>query len=737
MFSIPTILKVFSSLVFASLWSVVYFTQELLYPFVSPRALWLRAVVLLALPLYFYLVIVSKKFRPNFRNPLTIAVVVFFFANVLSALFGVNIQRSWWGNYERMGGVYHLMHLVILYFYILLLGSAWPKALSRLLQALVGIGSVLSGYGVLIVLKFPQLFFDPSYPSRISVTTGNPIFLASFLIIPMFLSGFFALTEEKIWKRNMYWSLAVLQFIGIFLTGTRGAIVGVVLGLVITGIVYTFKVQKQNKKFSLWGIGGILVVVLTIFALRGALPERSTLKRLITFRDSNSQARLLQWKTALRGFTDRPIVGFGPENYNVVANKYYDRSLYKYDPSWFDKPHNYLLEILVTTGLIGLLSYIAIIIFSVFSVFKNSKSEVLSLTEASVLFSGIMAYQIQNLFVFDTIAASLAFFIFLGFVGYLLEESFVGPPEMQSKKIIIPNWSVPFSGAIFLVVVYCVFVTDIGSAQVLKNINYGYAINIKNPQEAKAYFDLAFKAPFVFDRGELGIKYQDFAVRIAQDAKNQVSPEFTNEVFDSAIKALKPVTEEVNNNAIFWFDLGNLYSQQSHFNKQKVNPLAEKAILKAISLAPNRIEPYYFLVQIRVLQQNRDEAVKISENIVKLAPDIAEAKWRLSLAYKDDHKDEDAVKSAVAALSQGYEFKLVQEFRWLIDYYVDKNQYDKVVPLYEQAVKLSPLDAQLYASLATSYSKVGDKEKAIWAAKKVIEISPESRSNVEKFIQGL
>src|SRR6185369_16632465 len=144
------------------------------------------------------------------------------------------------------------------------------------------------------------------------------------------------------------------------------------------------------------------------------LPQGSDLTRLFQLRDSNTSARLVQWGVALRGFKDHPLFGVGPENYYIIANKYYNPAIYQFDRSWFDKPHNYLIEVLVTDGALGFTVYLAILVLIAVAFYKGYKSGFLSLMEFVILLAALLAYQIQNLTVFDTVPASLAFYCLMG-----------------------------------------------------------------------------------------------------------------------------------------------------------------------------------------------------------------------------------------------------------------------------------------------------------------------------------
>jgi hypothetical protein len=92
--------------------------RDLLFPYITSKAFFMRVLVELMLPLYAYLLLTRPELRPDLRrNRLHQAVLAFLFFSLLAALFGVNPLKSFWGNFERMGGWYYLLHLTLLYFY--------------------------------------------------------------------------------------------------------------------------------------------------------------------------------------------------------------------------------------------------------------------------------------------------------------------------------------------------------------------------------------------------------------------------------------------------------------------------------------------------------------------------------------------------------------------------------------------------------------------------------------------
>src|SRR6185369_6595272 len=136
-----------------------------------------------------------------------------------------------------------------------------------------------------------------------------------------------------------YYLLGAMFLLGIFLSVTRGATVGIILGSLLAGIVYLFFAPRGNvRNISLVVVGGFVAIAALLFIFNSKLPAGSSFQRVFRLNDTNTQARLVQWKIALSGYKDHPFLGVGPENYYVIANKYYNPEIFNFDRSWFDKP---------------------------------------------------------------------------------------------------------------------------------------------------------------------------------------------------------------------------------------------------------------------------------------------------------------------------------------------------------------------------------------------------------------
>jgi tetratricopeptide (TPR) repeat protein len=273
--------------------------------------------------------------------------------------------------------------------------------------------------------------------------------------------------------------------------------------------------------------------------------------------------------------------------------------------------------------------------------------------------------------------------------------------------------------------------------KVAKGINYGYAYGSVDPQKAEDYFEAARHQPWVFDPGELGMRYEDFASRLVNNPPQNLDKTFTNQVLDNVIQSLEDANSKADNYPIFWYKLAEAYNLKSYFNGTSFNPEANAAAEKAVELAPKRLETLMFLTQIRVMEGRNEDAVALVKQLMDYYPWNTDVKWRAALVYHFAHNDAEAVKLAETALAEGYSTSQSSDVQWLVQYYMNQKEYQKVINLYQKFINSDPNNVQMYAGLATAYAKIGDKQKAVETANKIISIQPDAKQDVDTFIKSL
>lgn len=129
------------------------------------------------------------------------------------------------------------------------------------------------------------------------------------------------------------------------------------------------------------------------------------------------------------------------------------------------------------------------------------------------------------------------------------------------------------------------------------------------------------------------------------------------------------------------------------------------------------------------LNDQDSEAVEAFKQAVALDPDLAEAHFRLGLAYEAVNKEQDAeteYKKAVEAFKKFVEANPKDaEAHYLFGQtYAGLQQYSDAIREYRAATKLKSDDADIYYDLGTAHIKLAQYDEAASAFSKSLEIDP-------------
>ncbi len=191
------------------------------------------------------------------------------------------------------------------------------------------------------------------------------------------------------------------------------------------------KLSQKKRRLILLGILGLSIFLLLIILNqdRLSLNESSFFQRAISiFNPSSLAARLPVWEIAIRAWKDRPILGWGPESFSFLFDKYYKASYIPVlsERLYFDRSHNKVLDLMASSGILGILSFLSIFFVLFYILFKYKKfhkitnlrdEKNLSPISSFILIAFFICYFVQNLFCFDTIGTYLTFFLVFGFIN--------------------------------------------------------------------------------------------------------------------------------------------------------------------------------------------------------------------------------------------------------------------------------------------------------------------------------
>ncbi|MBD3282650.1 MAG: tetratricopeptide repeat protein [Candidatus Portnoybacteria bacterium] len=734
-----TLTKILKWGIYISLFLPLVIFSQYLSPFHFGKVILFRSIVEIMAIFYILLILINKKYRPKWTLIL-ISFSIFTALYIFSGVVGNNFYRSFWGSLERMGGIFSFIHYWI-YFIILtsIIKSKedWHKVLK--LSVFVGFLSILFGYGQ--KLRLGDFFVGWQHGERVIGTIGNPALFAGYLLFILYLSLFFLLKKET--PANQKGFFAVVFILGIpiiLMTAVRGSILALFGSLFLLALFYVITSKNKKLKISLAAILVLFIIFTSLIFINKNKPwveNTDWLRRIttISIESSTAQTRLWSWDSAIRGWKDKPVFGWGPENFSVLHMKYFHAGHFTHigSETIWDRAHNTLINTLATMGIVGLLSYLFLLFSIFYFLIKEFKLKRISKATFGVFSAMLIAYIFHNLFIFDTFANYFLFFITMGYIN------FIGGTRYYSKKEEPEQNKVPsillililLAGAILLI-----YQLNIKPAKA--NYACTRAILIgRSGQVEKALnkYDEALKYNTKQGAYEIRHKLAKFAIEVAEDSKRRDKTINYAPVLNYAIDQVENNIKDYPDDTIPHLYIGRMYILMGDLEKEAYTK-AKQHIREAVEINKTNPRIWYELGQAQLSAGEEEGSYQSFKTALELNPKVATSWWFTGIAAYQANHYQEALEYIEKARELGYsEYKNnIVDIMRMVKIYEKNEKYYQVVQGYELAVNEQPSNPQLYASLAAAYAKIGDYQKAIMAAQKAAEIDPSFQEEAQKFI---
>ena len=436
------------------------------FPLEFAKTTLLKIIVEAAVVLYLILLVIDSNWLPWKKirfGALEIALPGYFTAVIAAAVFAQNPYLAFWGEPERGGGVFSLIHYGLLFFLALIFFDDEKKR-RKLWNCAIAVSLFIAAIAVEQKFNFFGIPFL-NYYERSASTIGNANFLAAYLLLLIFPTFAFALRSEKKREAAFYFSAAIIQGTAIISSDSRGAFFGLIAGVLLFLFLYPTKAElgfakrhipKLTAVFLILALAGFFYFAKTNESGNFSAPEDNIIRRLttISLSEHTTQTRLLAWQISWNAFKEKPLLGWGPENFSIGFDKHFNPELEKWGKTetWFDRAHNFIFDIGVTSGIVGLVAYLAIFAATFYklslkkrrllsdpqSTIYNLKSEIIVLVGLQSAFAG---YLIQNLFNFDTVSTYIISFLMLAYTSYVVNS----PDDSREPASLISNFQFSIS----------------------------------------------------------------------------------------------------------------------------------------------------------------------------------------------------------------------------------------------------------------------------------------------------
>lgn len=755
------------------------------FPFITGKAFLFRIGVELAFFLYLALAISDKSYRPKW-NALTIAFAAFVLMMLVADIFAVNPFKAFWSNFERMDGFVTLAHLFIYFvvasavlkgsrdwkvwmltqvtlsvymlffcflqlvgeakinqggvrvdgslgnaaylavymmFHIFFLLYIWvsERVDFRAIGVSIAVGGI--GYSIYYLLRIGQ--------SAVSHTNaGLWILLAAIVVAVGSLILRSRAVGERLQRIAAHTSLTIIlvsYLVVLYHTATRGAILGLIGGIYITGLYLVFKAKgdKHIRYASAVVLVTLSLLIGSFYSLRDSqfIKDSPVLSRFASLSlDTKGQARNYVWPMAIQGFKENPILGWGQEGFSYVFQKYYVPEMLTQEP-WFDRAHNSFLDWLVAGGLLGAIPYVALYVIAAFYILRGSSFDD---REKAVLLGLLSAYTFQSMLIFDNLMSYVFFVSLLAFVSSRYEEITAqgekSPTSLDASVLGVCAIS-------FLVVT---FIVNVGGYR--QNISLSEGIS--KPQVGGILQNLALIKKGI-ERSPMG-RYESreqltrvvFQVISAPNISDEDKYAFINATVEEMDKQITDNPEDARAHLVF----GDFLVSFGQYDK------ALEVLEGARKLAPKKQQVLFALARLHISRaansQDKNAAaydtskgLAVIKEAYELAPNIDQSRTPyISALLITGHVDE-----AVPIIKEVEDTTSLVDTE-LVKAMVSKGYANDAIKMLRKAIEVDPKNADAYTMIGDIYLFLNQPQNVIAILEEMAEAIPAKRTDVDKNI---
>jgi len=511
---------------------------------------------------------------------------------VLSTVFSQHPALSWsGGNWRRFGFV---SQFAVIAFGLLVAVSCTQSSLRVWLRAATASGTAVALYGILQYFRADPLLPSATYHIgegamtivRPPSTLGHADYFAGYLLYVSVFGAALVATESKpLWK-VVGIAATVAGSAAIVLSGTRGALLGLASGAVSLWIWNRPRFKKHHAIFA----AGLCAVALVFYFSPAGLKLRA--RSQWALEDSRGGARLWLWRDSLRMASQRLLLGFGPETFELDFPRYQSLELSRAYPDFYhESPHNIFLDALVSQGIPGvgiLAGFAGLAWFAVRRAISHGQRTAPYL--ASALAAGVTA----GLFVCFTLPGYLFFYASVAMLtGLAIPDTKMAIKSRPSLRVRVPALALSLAAvSMFLYFMVRLTASDLTLERARRNLDAGLI-----EDSVLAY---AWSQRWHLDGSSDDLYFSRALAAASRTASNPAAVWIASQqAFTIARRAAE--TSEERQNA--WYSLAEFYAAQNDGKS------VEACLRRSVQASPTWFKPHWALAQVLLFAGRRTEAL--------------------------------------------------------------------------------------------------------------------------------
>lgn len=230
------------------------------------------------------------------------------------------------------------------------------------------------------------------------------------------------------------WLFVAVQSLGLFVTFSRGALVGVIVGVAV--VLVFIGAWRWLAGFS---AAGVIVAVIGVLLF----PDRL----LDVGGDGTEPTRFAIWRSSIEMIRQHPVFGVGPDQFLYQYNRRFVEPM-GWPERYTSHPHNIILDTWLRLGVLGLASFATMIIGVVWWIQRQTsfiRRDGWAIGAIAALFGGLIHGMLDNGFFVPDIAVLTWFFVAVLITVPLDQSATQHVPEpfavdTQPKEPEWPTW---------------------------------------------------------------------------------------------------------------------------------------------------------------------------------------------------------------------------------------------------------------------------------------------------------
>jgi O-antigen ligase len=618
--------------------------KSTIFPFIFSKIIFFRVIVDIAVLLFLWTLWKNKKEYITLRWT-DILLLAFVLWSVISSLWGVDLQYSWWTGQERMSGLVSILHFVAYLYLLVNIFSAkdWVYFLRGILLV-----------GLIIFLKSIGEFSNVNH--RVAGTLGNPIYLGEYFLYLFWFTGLlFFVSKNKI-ERWVMLAFLFLGLAGIFISGSRGPLLSLAVALVFYLLWHIFHIKKLSVKLSLVLLGFLItgVIGMGIFTPQvGFIKNTPILNNLSEIKNLGGSLtnRIIVSDIAWQSALERPF-GWGWENFISAFNIHYNPELLKrgWGDVYFDSAHNLYLDILVGAGFVGLFLWLALFAFIIFYLWRLYKKSEKEKNKYILLIAFVLSVLIQFFVAFLHPSGYLLLFTLLAYIIFCIRQSdskqfVVDLPKIINKSLIIIFCSLTL---IFLYQNFKAYSENKNQQKAYRNI-----VVYQNLTETESIIKASWGSwgPYRRDILRNYVEYIETIglINLSTDERSA----YTQIVKDLSVEIEKDIKKNNQQSLVEYESVLRLQIMLwsvGEKNEIKINEIYQKLL----SINDKHQKIYFTYFNYLAMSEQWDQAIAVLGKVISDEPDIYYAYWYKAKIYVYLKDYDKAYDNYILAKDRGF-----------------------------------------------------------------------------------